>query len=137
MMCCGVIPIDTMKDYISPISLIVHRVPKDVIEALYKIKLPEVESKKYNASVFLQVYAAKKGYVTGRGLPNEAYAARLVLKDYVNGKLLFVHLRPDFDKLKHGEVQQSGFGILEEEDLANKTVHPDEEEKLDAANQDN
>lgn len=40
MMCCGVLPIDTMKDYISPVSLIVHRVPKEVIENHYKIKLP-------------------------------------------------------------------------------------------------
>jgi large subunit GTPase 1 len=37
MMCCGVLPIDTMKDYISPISLIVNRVPREALEATYKI----------------------------------------------------------------------------------------------------
>lgn len=42
--------------------------------------------------------------MTGRGLPNEAQAARLVLKDYVNGKLLFCHLRPDYDKEIHGSI---------------------------------
>ena len=72
MMCCGVLPIDTVKDYISPLSLIVHRIPKNVLEGHYRIKLPPTTSKKYTATIFLQVFAAKKGYVTGRGLPNEA-----------------------------------------------------------------
>lgn len=59
---------------------------------------------------------AKKGLVTGRGLPNEAMAARYVLKDYVNGKLLFCHVRPDYDLAAHGEIQQSGFKKEEEEE---------------------
>lgn len=109
MMCCGVLPIDTMKDFISPVSLIIHRVPKEVLEDHYKINLPALDSKNYNASVFLQVLAAKRGLVTGRGLPNEAMSARYVLKDYVNGRLLFCHIRPDFDRQTHGEVMQSGF----------------------------
>lgn len=103
-MCCGVLPIDSMKDYLSPIAMIISRVPKEVLEDSYKIKLPPRDSKHYTASIFLQLYAAKKGFVTGRGIPNEAQAARLVLKDYVNGRLLFCHLRPDYNKEKHGEV---------------------------------
>jgi len=71
MMCCGVLPIDTMKDHLSPIALIVNRVDRNVMEGTYKIKLPPKESKRYGASTFLQIYAAKKGFVTGRGLPNE------------------------------------------------------------------
>lgn len=72
MMCCGVLPIDRITDYLSPLSLIISRVPKEQLESLYKIKLPPRDSKRYNASTFLAVYAAKKGMVTGRGLPNEA-----------------------------------------------------------------
>lgn len=53
MMCCGVLNIDTIKDYIGPIQLIMSRVPKEVLEALYKIKLPERDSSKYTAAVFL------------------------------------------------------------------------------------
>ena len=72
MMCCGVLSIDTMKDYISPLSLIILRVPRHVLEEYYKIKLPPAESRKYSASMLLAVYAAKRGMVTGRALPNEA-----------------------------------------------------------------
>jgi ribosome biogenesis GTPase A len=98
-----------MKDYISPVSLIIHRVPKLVLEEHYQILLPAADSKSYTASTFLQVLGAKKGLVTGRGLPNEAIAARFVLKDYVNGRLLFCHIRPDFDRSEHGDIVQSGF----------------------------
>lgn len=42
--------------------------------------------------------------MTGRGIPNESQAARLVLKDYVNGKLLFCHLRPDYKVDDHGHI---------------------------------
>ena len=70
MMCCGVLPIDTMKDYITPISLILNRVPKEVLEGFYKIKLPNRDSKMYTAATFLSLYAAKKGFVAGRGIPN-------------------------------------------------------------------
>lgn len=72
MMCCGVLPIDRITDYLSPITLIVNRVTKDYLEDLYKIRLPPSDSKRYTASTVLAVYAAKKGMVTGRGLPNEA-----------------------------------------------------------------
>lgn len=120
MMCCGVLPIDTMKDFISPVSLIVNRVPKEVLEAIYKIRLPPKNSRRYNASNFLAVYAARRGFVTGRGLPNEAMTARIVLKDYVNGRLLFCHIRPDYESGVHGVVRQSGFGL--ELELAEREV---------------
>jgi large subunit GTPase 1 len=134
MMCCGVLPIDTMKDYISPVSLIVHRVPKEDIENQYKIKLPASDSKSYSASVFLQVLGAKKGLVTGRGLPNEAMAARYVLKDYVNGRLLFCHVRPDYDRAVHGDIQQSGF-LKEELLLPEETVVEEQDNEEDKKSQ--
>ena len=129
MMCCGVLPIDTMKDFISPVSLIVLRVPREVLEHHYHINLPSVESKSYSASVFLQVFGAKKGLVTGRGLPNEAIAARHVLKDYVNGGLLFCHLRPDYNKALHGDIQQSGFITKKKEEEVIPYHHHEEDHK--------
>ena len=105
MMCCGVLPIDQMRDHISPISLILSRVPKDVLEVQYKIVLPPRESAKYTTATFLQVFASKKGWITGRGLPNEVQAAKYIMKDYTTGRLLHVQLRPDYDTAKHGELE--------------------------------
>ena len=47
-----------------------------------------------NANDFLSGVAKIKGFVTGRGIPDEARAARLVLKDYVAGKLIHCELPP-------------------------------------------
>jgi hypothetical protein len=103
MVCCGVIPIDNLRDVKAPMELVAKRIPQEMFEKVYKIQLPT----KYTASELLQVYSAYKGYVTGNGLPDENKAARTMLKDYNSGKLLFVHLRPDYDKEKHGEVSQT------------------------------
>ena len=53
MMCCGVLPIDQMRDHISPISLVLSRVSKEVLEVAYKIVLPPRNSAKYTTSTFL------------------------------------------------------------------------------------
>lgn len=101
MMCCGVLPIDQMRDHISPIQLLMNRVPKEVLEARYKIFLPPMDSNKYTASTFLQVYASKRGWKTGSGTPAEMHAAKSVMKDYTTGRLLHCQLRPDFDSNVH------------------------------------
>ena len=159
MMCCGVLPIDQMRDHISPIQLVLSRLPKDVLEVIYKIVMPPRDSPKYTAATFLQVIASKRGWMTGRGLPNENKAAKAVMKDYTTGALLHCMLRPDFDIEKHGDIQQSGFNLdmsvleilhasehnysqLNSEDMASlqtsamishtSTMFPDEENKLSA-----
>jgi large subunit GTPase 1 len=53
MMCCGVLPIDQMRDHISPINLLLSRIPKEVLEAQYKIYLPPMVSSKYTTATFL------------------------------------------------------------------------------------
>ena len=37
MMCCAVLPIDSIKDFLTPIALIINRIPKQVLEKFYKI----------------------------------------------------------------------------------------------------
>ena len=54
----------------------------------------------------------KKGWITGNSNPNTAQAARVILQDYTTGKLVFCHLRPDFDKDKHQYIIQSGFNLV-------------------------
>jgi large subunit GTPase 1 len=104
-MTCGVLPIDKMREHVGPISLILSKIPKEVLEAHYKITLPPRDNKKlYTVSTFLSTYAAKKGWFTGRSLPAEIQAAKYIMKEFTTGKLAFVHLRPDFDPSKHKKV---------------------------------
>lgn len=111
MMICGVLPIDTMRDYFGPIMSILTRMTKEVLEAQFKIEMPPRDSPLYTVSTFLQLYASRFGWFTGRNLPNEFLAAKAVLREYTTGSLLFCEVRPDYAADKHGEIVQCGFNI--------------------------
>ncbi|CAI7582050.1 unnamed protein product [Penicillium manginii] len=96
----GVLPIDQQREFTGPAGLVAKRVPKSFIEMVYglKIRTRPVEEGGTGiptASDILRSYARARGFSTqGLGQPDESRAARYVLKDYVNGKLLFVHPPP-------------------------------------------
>jgi len=96
----GILQIDTLREYHLPISIVIQHIPKKVLEHFYKLELPDI----YSATQFLQVLAAKRGFITGRALPDEAKMAKLVLKDYVSGKLIHCVLRPDYNEEVHGKI---------------------------------
>jgi len=77
-----------MREHISPIQLVLSRIPKEVLEAFYKVFLPPQDSHKYTTATFLQVLASKKGWRTGSGNPAEIKASKWVMKDYTSGRLL-------------------------------------------------
>jgi large subunit GTPase 1 len=59
----GVLPIDQMREWTAPVDLLCHRIPKDVLEAMYGITIPvkkveEGGSGLVTARGFLSVYAS-------------------------------------------------------------------------------
>lgn len=60
MVCNGVLPIDRLIDYLSPIDLLAERIPVVVFEALYSL---EIGVDKINGYHLLSVYAKRKGYL--------------------------------------------------------------------------
>ncbi|KAJ7900158.1 P-loop containing nucleoside triphosphate hydrolase protein [Mycena olivaceomarginata] len=112
LICDGVLPIDQMKEHTGPATLVVKRIPKDVLEATYglaiKIKgVDEGGDGQVTAENFLIAYAIGRGYTrSGQGNPDEARSARYIMKDYVNAKLLYCHPPPgipegEFNKRTH------------------------------------
>lgn len=81
-----------MTEHREAMQVVANRVPRHVIENVYKISLPkpdpyEPQSWPPLAAEFLRTYCASRGYVASSGLPDEARAARQILKDYIDGKL--------------------------------------------------
>ena len=99
MVCNGVLPIDNIKDYLSPMDLLTQRITKIVFVTLYGINLSDYNTNGDDS--VLATYSKKRGFVTGRGLPDEAKASKIMLKDFVNGKLLYVKLPPEYNGEKH------------------------------------
>ncbi|KAL1954670.1 hypothetical protein VTO42DRAFT_822 [Malbranchea cinnamomea] len=96
----GVLPIDQLREYLGPAGLVAQRIPKHFLEAVYGMKihmrpLEEGGTGVPTASEMLRAYARARGFATtGQGQPDESRAARYILKDYVNGKLLYCHPPP-------------------------------------------
>ncbi|KAL2825625.1 hypothetical protein BDW59DRAFT_146093 [Aspergillus cavernicola] len=96
----GVLPIDQQREFTGPAGLVAQRIPKHFLEDVYGIKintrpLEEGGTGIPTAHDILRSYARARGFATtGQGQPDESRAARYVLKDYVNGKLLFCHPPP-------------------------------------------
>ncbi|KAF9527776.1 P-loop containing nucleoside triphosphate hydrolase protein [Crepidotus variabilis] len=100
LVCDGVLPIDQLREHTGPVTLITKRLPKSILEATYGLTIrttgvEEGGDDSVTSENFLIAYAIARGYSrSGQGNPDEARAARYVLKDYVNGKLLFCHSPP-------------------------------------------
>lgn len=102
LVCNGVLPIDQLREYTGPAALVAHRIPQPFLEAIYGIHirmrpLEEGGTGVPTASELLSAYARARGFQTqGVGQPDESRAARVVLKDYVNGKLLYCEPPPGY-----------------------------------------
>ena len=139
MLVNGIYPIDTISEIYNPIQIIINLIPSKILSNFYKVNLPDI----YSAKQFLQIIAKKRGFYTGNGLPEEAKTAKLVLRDYTSGKLLFCHLRPDFSEEKYGNIPQyeNNIELTKEEKENHKLIEnipanfDDNYEKLYAENE--
>jgi large subunit GTPase 1 len=100
LVCNGILPIDQLREFTGPAGLVAKRIPQAFLEALYGMKiitrpLEEGGTGTPTAEEVLTAYAKARGFTrTGQGQPDESRAARYILKDYVNGKLLFCQPPP-------------------------------------------
>ncbi|XP_059489628.1 large subunit GTPase 1 homolog [Neocloeon triangulifer] len=96
----GILPVDQLRDHLPPVNLIASLIPRHVLEDKYGIILPKPQEgddpdRSPTAEEFLSAYGYNRGFMTQRGLPDVSRSARCVLKDYVNGKLLYCYAPPN------------------------------------------
>lgn len=127
LVCNGVLPIDQLREYTGPIELITQRIPKFFLEAVYGISiftkpLDEGGTGIPTSAEFLSAYAKARGYMrAGKGLPDENRAARYILKDYVNAKLLYCHPCPGYTVPEGSDLDVGGYFNREVYTLAGLT----------------
>eukprot|EP00743_Colponemidia_sp_Colp-15_P020306 GILK01026303.1.p1 GENE.GILK01026303.1~~GILK01026303.1.p1 ORF type:complete len:319 (+),score=37.89 GILK01026303.1:158-1114(+) len=94
MVCDGILPVDTVKDYVTPIGVVCERIPQIILESMYRVSLrrqDDLDDCTCFADRLLCAVARRKGYMTEHDKPNRHKAARDILKMYVDGILVFVH----------------------------------------------
>ncbi len=100
LICAGVVPIDHAGDLTQAIELICSRIPAAKLAEHYGLRLPprlatpNIKDASWAASAFLEALAVARGFRSAHALADHQRAARLVLKDYVRGDLLYVHWPP-------------------------------------------
>ncbi|KNE72692.1 hypothetical protein AMAG_16450 [Allomyces macrogynus ATCC 38327] len=103
MVCNGVLPIDQMREYTAPTSLVAQRIPRPLQESIYGINVKIYDETEQGRVIptgeeLCKAYALARGFMrSGQGNPDESRAARYILKDYVRGKLVFVHPPPTYE----------------------------------------
>ena len=108
----GILPFNHIRDYMSPVELLTQLIPRHKVlfglfpilkflqlEATYGIAIQpplpgEPEDRAPNGGEFLDPLAAARGFRTARGQPDRSRSARLAIKDFINGKLLYVNPPP-------------------------------------------
>ncbi|XP_071450969.1 large subunit GTPase 1 homolog [Hetaerina americana] len=103
MVLWGILPVDRLRDHVPSVSLLATLIPRAALEDQYGIMLPRpVEGEDPNrppsSEELLNTYGYMRGFMTQRGLPDNPRTARYVLKDFINGKLLYCKAPPDLDQ---------------------------------------
>lgn len=108
----GILPIDQMREYTAPAELVAQRIPRDILEGYYGIRIQTLDVEEGGSGTptgleVLSAYAVARGFVRqGQGNPDESRAARYVLKDYVNAKLLYCNPPPAIDGEEFNAAQR-------------------------------
>ncbi|GAB1603812.1 large subunit GTPase 1 homolog [Argonauta hians] len=98
----GILPIDQMRDHVPPVGLVCQQIPRTILEDTYGIMIPKPDefddpSRPPTALELLNAYGAMRGFMTQSSVPDCPRSSRYILKDYINGKLLYCHPPPGVD----------------------------------------
>jgi len=92
----GILPIDQLRDHVPCMNLMIQHVPVHVLEAKYGLVLQQ--ESQLTCEQLLGAYGVLRGFMTSGGRPDQARAARLLLKDYVAGRLLYCEAPPGIEQ---------------------------------------
>ncbi|XP_023298222.2 large subunit GTPase 1 homolog [Lucilia cuprina] len=118
----GILPIDQMRDHVPPVNLLCSRIPRHILEDKYGIIITKpIEGEDPNrcphSEELLLAYGYNRGFMTSNGQPDQSRSARYVLKDYVNGKLLYCVAPPTVPQEEYHQFPERSRKIIEEKSL--------------------
>ncbi|XP_057549406.1 GTPase LSG1-2-like [Amaranthus tricolor] len=140
MIACGVLPIDRMTSHREAVQVVADKVPRHLIEEVYKITLPkpkpyEPQSRPPLAAELLRAYCASRGYTASSGLPDETRASRIILKDYIDGRLPHFELPPGMSNEESKENYEITAANFDLSDIDESDTSEIEEVSIDAENE--
>ncbi|XP_002099792.3 large subunit GTPase 1 homolog [Drosophila yakuba] len=122
MLLNGILPIDQMRDHVPAVNLLCERIPRHVLEDKYGIVIAkplegeDLERPPHSEELLL-AYGYNRGFMTSNGQPDQARSARYVLKDYVNGRLLYAMSPPSVPQTEYHTFPERQRKVIEESQL--------------------
>ena len=110
LIAAGVYPVSQMRDHWPVTNLICQRIPREILNAQYGIHIPVppeqelrerglTEIPRPTGDVFLETFCiARSMLAAASGVPDYTRAARQIIKDYADGKLLYCHPPPTVEE---------------------------------------
>jgi large subunit GTPase 1 len=114
LIAAGVYPIAQMRDWRPVVELLCRRIPREILNAQYGIRIPmptadammeaalqgnDGKIPSPTAEEFLTTFClARSMLAASSGAPDYQRAARLIIKEYADGKLLYCHSPPNFEE---------------------------------------
>ncbi|XP_020802630.1 large subunit GTPase 1 homolog [Drosophila serrata] len=122
MLLNGILPIDQMRDHVPAVNLLCERIPRHVLEDKYGIVIAkplegEDMERPPHSEELLLAYGYNRGFMTSNGQPDQARSARYVLKDYVNGRLLYAMGPPSVPQAEYHTFPERQRKVIEESQL--------------------
>ncbi|XP_016980136.1 large subunit GTPase 1 homolog [Drosophila rhopaloa] len=122
MLLNGILPIDQMRDHVPAVNLLCERIPRHVLEYKYGIVIAkplegEDMERPPHSEELLLAYGYNRGFMTSNGQPDQARSARYVLKDYVNGRLLYAMGPPSLPQAEYHTFPERQRKVIEESQL--------------------
>eukprot|EP01125_Pyxidicula_operculata_P004264 TRINITY_DN1631_c0_g1_i1.p1 TRINITY_DN1631_c0_g1~~TRINITY_DN1631_c0_g1_i1.p1 ORF type:complete len:650 (+),score=181.73 TRINITY_DN1631_c0_g1_i1:196-1950(+) len=104
MVCNGLLRIAEIRDVLGPVRVVCKYIPRNILEKFYRVNFPSSrDPTQVNLPVspeeFLSAYAFVRGYLSKYGQPDIFRAGKVILNDFVDGKLLYCHGPPDCDNI--------------------------------------
>lgn len=131
MICSGILPIDQMRDHVPAVSFVCQTIPRYVLEGTYGVNIirpreDEDPDRPPTSEELLSAYGCMRGFMTSHGQPDQPRSARYILKDYVNGKLLYCHPPPNINpqdfQPQHSNFLKGDFEQCDSSSSGNKNL---------------
>ncbi len=128
----GILPIDNLTDCHPSVELLLTRIPASTVVKHYGVLPSSMEQAKRKlgdrkAGESLQVLSAlalMRGFMKPGGVPDHFRAARIILKDYVQGKLLFCRAPPGEDQGEFCSFEEDE-DYMKEDDISLEESFPE------------
>jgi len=106
----GILPIDQIltNDHLAPVNLVCRRISPFQFLNLYGLTIAPSSGFNYiRPEQLLNAHAVMRGFYGNHGVPNVHQSARIILKDFVLGKLLYCHPPPQLSPQERKVFAQS------------------------------